>query len=231
MNKLNRSENTSSLARTLAVITAISALVLQRANADVLEITSWGSQGISAGSLYLQHISGASEGADGYDLPLPPEPPNFRGFEITTKPYGTELVIDARPFDSQSVFNGFLKVVDMTGLGLGSTNYLTFSFLQQDPNRTYWVDISEPSKGFSYSGIITDGMNVPLPPVYIFTIQDSGSDPGVDMIPPPGPIEYTYGTINVTPYTVPEPSTLELAIIGAAAAAFLSRERRERTVS
>ena len=119
-----------------------------RAPFDVLEVaySDWApGSGIGAGVCYARHEAGATEsGADGLDQPWSGAytNPNPAWLKIHTAPYASDLRIDSRPTNSETIFRGKLSVVATNGAAISCTNRLRFAFLTSpESNRIYTANI------------------------------------------------------------------------------------------
>jgi len=125
------------------VLTLVAAAVAAKfgvdvARADEFNLGIGGDGGVGGSILYTKHTSGASEGSDGDDLTWASAPanPNSQWFKLYTDPFSEDLRRDARPLESETVFQMKGKPVDGLGTGVTSTNYLIVMIPDADPNRT-----------------------------------------------------------------------------------------------
>jgi hypothetical protein len=167
----------NNLARILGITAGLGILFLSNKSlADELEIqnVSWTS-GVGSSIMNIEHDSGAQEsGPDGFDSEWQYEPqnPNTKWLKIATNIYGEDLIRDARPLTSETIFNAKLGAVDNVVGGVTSTNSLQFNFLIKDAdfsNRVYTAKIhcdgtyTPSGNPFDWTGNITNNMTVGLP--------------------------------------------------------------------
>ena len=94
-----------------------------------------------------RHESGAAEGYDARDAAATTATnPNAAWLKITTAPYATNLAVDARPTDSETIFRGQRAVVKTNAGNLTCTNRLKFEFAGgTDTNCAYVVKVTVDS--------------------------------------------------------------------------------------
>lgn len=134
---------------------AVGMLMPRESLSDSLEVINTdgiSGNGIGGSSFYAQHLFGSVEGTDSYDITWTEFNNNFpnldpKWLKIHTEPTGIELQTDARPTNSETLFQGKLSVVDTIGSRVSVTNKLRFRFPgteDSDPNRIYvakvWCD-------------------------------------------------------------------------------------------
>ncbi len=103
---------------------------------------------IGAGTFVARHESGAAEGSDSRDASWSgmATNPNAAWLKIYTEPYSTNLAIDSRPTNSETIFRGKLAVVKTSAGALTCTNRLKFEFAGgSDTNCAYIVKVSVDS--------------------------------------------------------------------------------------
>ncbi len=97
--------------------------------ADSLEVSNFGDavNNIGSSTLYQKHRSDAQENYDARDGPwsTAPIPPYDDWVKIYTEPYSEELETDARPIDSESIFQANLSAVTL-GSSISGTNQIFF---------------------------------------------------------------------------------------------------------
>ena len=112
---------------------------------DDLKIDCYGNTDVGvAGSITHQdHTSDSEEGTDGNDLRWAdaPNSPYSQQLIFYTSPYNEELKNDYRPENSQTIFNGKIRVRDDLGSGVTVTNKLKFTFIEEDATRHYTAKI------------------------------------------------------------------------------------------
>ena len=103
---------------------------------------------VGVGTFVARHESGAAEGYDARDAAAAAMAvnPNAAWLKITTAPYATNLAVDARPTDSETIFRGQLAVVKTNAGNLTCTNRLKFEFAGgTDTNCAYLVKVTVDS--------------------------------------------------------------------------------------
>ena len=106
------------------------------------------STNIGVGTFVARHESGTAEGFDSRDAAWSgmATNPNAAWLKIYTEPYSTNLAIDARPTNSETIFRGKLAAVKTNAGALTCTNRLKFEFAcASDSNCAYMVKVSVDS--------------------------------------------------------------------------------------
>ena len=103
---------------------------------------------VGIGTFMVRHESGAAEGFDARDAAASgmATNPNAAWLNIYTDPYATNLAVDARPTDSETIFRGKLAAVKTPAGNLTCTNRLKFDFAAgTDTNCAYVVRVTVDS--------------------------------------------------------------------------------------
>ena len=103
---------------------------------------------VGVGTFVARHESGAAEGFDARDAAAAAMAtnPNAAWLKIYTDPYATNLAVDARPTNSETIFRGKLAVVKTNAGNLTCTNRLKFEFAAgTDTNCAYVVRVTVDS--------------------------------------------------------------------------------------
>lgn len=103
---------------------------------------------IGVGTFVARHESGAAEGYDARDAASAgmATNPYAAWLDIYTAPYATNLAVDARPADSETIFRGKLAAVKISAGNLTCTNRLKFDFAGgTDTNCAYVVRVTVDS--------------------------------------------------------------------------------------
>ena len=103
---------------------------------------------VGVGSFVARHEAGAAEGFDPRDAAAAAMAtnPNAAWLKISTAPYATNLAVDARPADSETIFRGQLAVVKTSAGNLTCTNRLKFEFAGgTDTDCAYLVKVTVDS--------------------------------------------------------------------------------------
>ena len=102
---------------------------------------------VGVGTFVARHETGAAEGYDARDAAATTATnPNAAWLKIATAPYATNLAVDARPTDSETIFRGQLAVVKTNAGNLTCTNRLKFEYAGgADTNCAYVVQVTVDS--------------------------------------------------------------------------------------
>ena len=146
--------------------TAQLAVPVRRSPFDLLQVDNgdWiAGSGLGVGTAYWRHEEGATEmGNDGRDIGWSNAPanPNAKWLKIHTAPYGVELMTDARPTNSQTIFHGILTGISSNNEPFSCTNRLRFSWIgNPESNRIYSVRVQVPpgyTAGSSEFNVVTN---------------------------------------------------------------------------
>mgnify|MGYP001765156158 CR=1 FL=1 len=136
--------------KALAGTAAHLARPVQRLTFDAIRIQNGAflaATNVGVGTFVARHESGAAEGYDARDAAAAMATnPNAAWLKIYTAPYATNLAVDARPTDSETIFRGQLAVVKTNAGNLTCTNRLKFEFAGgTDTNCAYVVKVTVDS--------------------------------------------------------------------------------------
>jgi hypothetical protein len=148
LSRFNLPYFTAAVQAGIATVAHLAGPVSRVPSADVVELASsdWTpGSGIGAGVFLARHLPGATEtDSDPWDLVLTNAPanPDTNWLKLTTVPYGTALVTDSRPTNSETVFTASLTAIAPAGFAVSCTNRLRFDFLTPPaPDRLYTARI------------------------------------------------------------------------------------------
>ena len=137
---------------TKALVGAVAHLArpVQRLTFDAIRIQNGAflaATNVGVGTFVARHESGAAEGYDARDAAATTVTnPNAAWLKIATAPYATNLAVDARPTDSETIFRGQLAVVKTNAGNLTCTNRLKFEYAGgADTNCAYVVQVTVDS--------------------------------------------------------------------------------------
>jgi hypothetical protein len=179
LSRFNLAYFTASVQAAIATVAHLAGPVSRVPSADVIELASsdWTpGSGVGAGVFLARHLPGATEtGTDPFDLAVTNAPgnPDTNWLKLTSAPYGTALVTDSRPTNSETLFTASLTAVSTNGGNVTCSNRLRFDFVTPPaPNRIYIARIqvngpfTQPTNFLCVTNlrnIVTQGGYVDLP--------------------------------------------------------------------